>query len=160
MENKKMNKKILAGLLALWMCFANTSLASEAEVMNVVNMLFEAMRESDGEKVASIFTENARLMTVTERDGQPVLLENSITSFIESVGQPHEKVWNEPIWDYRVEIDGNLAQVWTKYAFFLGDDFSHCGVDAFQLFNDGDSWKIFQLVDTRHREGCELPEGL
>ena len=76
-----MNKKILAGLLAIWMCFANSSFAFEAEVMNVVNMLFEAMRESDGEKVASIFTENARLMTVTERDGQPVLLENSITGF-------------------------------------------------------------------------------
>ena len=57
-----------------------------------------------------------------------------------------------------MEIDGNLAQVWTKYAFFLGEDFDHCGVDAFQLFNDGDGWKIFQLVDTRHREGCELPE--
>ena len=155
-----MSKKILAGLLPLWMCFVNSSFASEAEVMDVVNTLFEAMRESDGEKVVSIFTENTRLMTVTERDGQPVLLENSITLFFEVIGQPHDEVWSEPIWDYRVEIDGNLAQVWTKYAFFLGDDFDHCGVDAFQLFNGEDGWKIFQLVDTRHWEGCELPEEL
>jgi hypothetical protein len=47
--------------------------------------------------------------------------------------------------------------VWAKYAFFLGDRFSHCGIDAFQLHQTADGWKIFQLTDTQRSEGCEMP---
>jgi hypothetical protein len=45
-----------------------------------------------------------------------------------------------------------------NYAFFAGDTFSHCGVNAFQLFKGADGWKIFHIADTRRREGCEMPE--
>ncbi len=63
------------------------------------------------------------------------------------------------IWDPKIEIDGNLAQAWTQYAFYVGKKFSHCGVDAFQLFKGTDgTWKIFQLADTRQKEGCKIPK--
>ncbi len=96
-------------------------------------------------------------MTAFEKESQPVLRTGSIDGFVKGVGTPHEKVWNESIWDSEVRIDGNLAHVWTKYAFYLGEDFSHCGVDAFQLFKDDNGWRIFQLTDTRQFEDCELP---
>jgi hypothetical protein len=40
------------------------------------------------------------------------------------------------------------------YSFFAGPRFSHCGIDAFQLFRGPGGWKIFQLTDTRRRTGC------
>ena len=70
-----------------------------------------------------------------------------------------EEVWDERIWDAEVRVDGNLATAWMKYAFYAGDEFSHCGVDAFQLFKGVDGWKVFHVADTRRREGCETPEG-
>ena len=72
--------------------------------------------------------------------------------FIEAVGKPKEsgKEWNELIKNLQVEIDENLAQVWMDYSFYLGLEYSHCGVNAMQLFWNGDSWKIFQITDTRH----------
>ena len=34
-------------------------------------------------------------------------------------------------------MSDRLATVWVKYAFYAGGEFSHCGVDAFQLFKVG-----------------------
>jgi hypothetical protein len=44
--------------------------------------------------------------------------------------------------------------VWTRYAFYAGEQFSHCGVDAIQLGWTVDGWRIVALADTRRREGC------
>ena len=77
--------------------------------------------------------------------------------FANAVGTPHDKVWDEKLWDVKILIDRNLATVWTKYAFFLGSDFSHCGVDTFTLAKGAEGWKIIFLADTRQREGCQLP---
>jgi hypothetical protein len=44
--------------------------------------------------------------------------------------------------------------VWTEYDFHLGTNFSHCGIDAFQLLKTSAGWKIVALSDTAQREGC------
>lgn len=103
----------------------------------------------------------SRTMTATAsiRDGVPTLTrEASLEGFVQAVGAPHEEVWDERIWDAEVEVDGPLATAWIQYAFYVGETFSHCGVDAFQLFKGEDGWKIFHIADTRRQEGCETPE--
>ena len=133
----------------------------QKEVMEVVTMLFDGMREADSAKVHSSFRDNVTLYTsFTAKDGKPVLHEGKLMDFLNAVGTPHDIVWDEPIWDYSVHVDGNLANVWTQYAFYAGENFSHCGVDAFMLNKDENGWKIFHLTDTRKRQGCEVPENL
>lgn len=51
-------------------------------------------------------------------------------------------------------IDGNLASVWTDYKFYIDDQFSHCGVNSFQLFKGKDGWKVIYIIDTRRKENC------
>lgn len=58
-----------------------------------------------------------------------------------------------------MHILGRLATAWTPYAFYLGGGLSHCGVNAFQLFNGKDGWSIIRITDTRRREGCEEAAG-
>ncbi len=48
-----------------------------------------------------------------------------------------------------------MANVWAPYEFYLNNDFSHCGVNSFQLFFDGIQWKIIYLIDTRRKQGCK-----
>ncbi len=128
-------------------------------VMDVILRLFDGMRAGDSDMVRSVFYDQVEMYTsTTDKSGKPVLKKDDVEKFITAVGTPHDEVWDEPIWDYEVRIDGNLAQVWTKYAFYLGKQFSHCGVDAFHLTRTSDGWKIFHLTDTRQREGCEVPE--
>ncbi len=131
----------------------------EKEVYKVVLNVFDAMRAGDSTKLGESFTPDAQMFTATyDKEGKPILNQGSLHQFKLAVGSPHDKVYDEPIWNTEIKIDGLLAQVWTDYAFYLGDVFSHCGVDAFQLFKTAEGWRIFHLTDTRRRENCEIPE--
>ena len=127
----------------------------EAAVVAVVEQLFEAMRTSDGEMAAAVFHPDARIGRATEEG----ISFNPVDGFVQAVGRPKEQVWDEPIWDWTVRVDGRLAQMWTKYAFYLDDAFSHCGSDAFELYRSDSGWQVTQLVDTSRQEECWYPPG-
>jgi hypothetical protein len=48
-----------------------------------------------------------------------------------------------------------MATAWTPYKFYLDKTFSHCGVNAFQLFKSENGWKIISILDTRRKEPCD-----
>ena len=152
---------VAALLLAAAPLSAQTAPAGgeERAVMAVVRRLFDAMRAGDSAAVRAVFQPGAQLASVGARDGAPVLRVDSVASFARAVGTPHAEVWDERIWNEKVFVDGSLAVVWTEYAFYLGDKLSHCGVDAFQLFQGADGWRIVSLADTRRRDGCQVPPG-
>ncbi len=127
--------------------------------MATVQRLFDGMRAGDSTVVRSVFHADARLVTTGVREGRPVIQEVAVDQFVAAVGTPHEEVWDERIWNPQVRVDDNLATAWMDYAFFLGECFSHCGVNAFQLFRSPEGWKIIQIADTRRRDGCQAPPG-
>ncbi len=130
--------------------------SQEAEVMTVVNRLFDGMRAGDSAMVRSTFHPTMTTASIfVNRQGEPVIRTGMPDDFVKAVGTPHDKEWDERIWDPVVHIDGRMATAWTPYAFYLGGDLSHCGVNAFQLFDGNDGWKIIRITDTRRREGCE-----
>ena len=132
-----------------------------AAVKAPIHLLFDGMRAGDSSMVRRAFHPGAHLQTAfLNRDGQPQLGDEEVENFIRAIGTPHEKIYNEQIWSYDIRIDGLLASAWTEYTFFLGDQLSHCGVNAFQLFKGAEGWKISHITDTRRREGClsEAPD--
>ena len=118
----------------------------EKAVMHVVHELFDGMREKDADKIRGVFAEGARLGGVG-REGS--VNYTTAEQFAMTIGGLEGSL-DERIWDWEVQIDGNLAQVWTKYDILIGGNFSHCGVDAFQLLNLQGEWKIVHLADSRH----------
>lgn len=40
------------------------------------------------------------------------------------------------------------------FEFYIGDKFSHCGVNSFQLVKKDGDWKIFFIVDTSRQSNC------
>ncbi|HEY0771483.1 MAG TPA: nuclear transport factor 2 family protein [Sphingobacteriaceae bacterium] len=137
---------------------AQTS-ADETAVKAVVTKLFKAMELGDSAMLKSTFHRPVTLVTIVkDKAGNAVLRpESSIDEFAKAVGTPHKEVWHEEIWDVKVQLDGDLAQVWCDYAFYIDKTFSHCGVDAFHLIKTKDGWKIFHLADTRRKNGCTVP---
>lgn len=130
-------------------------------VFETVVKLFDGMRAGDSTIVHSVFRENPDIFTsFTNAEGKAVLNRGELQKFLVAVGTPHDVVYDEPIWDVKIEIDGNLAMLWTSYAFYAGKNFSHCGVDAFLLNKNEEGWKIFHLTDTRQKEGCSVPESI
>lgn len=160
-------KRTLAALLLL----AATAAAAEplraqegeeAAVRAAVTALFDAMRAGDADGIRNAFTPEARLQTAgVARDGQVVLRTEEVEAFATAVGAPRSEVWDERIDAWQVRVDGPLAVVTTDYSFYAGDTFSHCGINAFQLLETAEGWKIFQITDTRRRTGCagQAPAG-
>ena len=134
----------------------------EVAVKAVITKLFLGMEKGDSAMVHSTFAKEVSLLTAfRDKNNNPKLIrESSIEDFLKAVGTPHPETWYEETWNFVIQIDGDFAQAWCDYAFYVGNKFSHCGIDAFNLFKDQDGWKIVHLADTRRKEGCTIPNGI
>lgn len=156
-------RKIFIQITTLCLAVATASAQNTDEkkaVEAVIRQLFKGLEKGDSAMVRTTFTEEVSLATVYRTpEGAPVLhRENSMTDFLKAVGSPHPETWYEEIWNLTIQIDGDLAHAWCDYAFYAGKNFSHCGVDAFQLHKGENGWKIFHLADTRRKAGCNVPK--
>jgi len=125
------------------------------EVLEVVERLFDGMRQRDTALLATLFDPEARLVGTGMREGRPSTRAIPIAQFIAAVGGGQGDEWIERIYHPKVHVSDNLAAVWTWYTFHLGERLSHCGVDAFLLARGSDGWRIISLADTRRTEGCD-----
>jgi hypothetical protein len=149
----------LVGLLLLFPSLAQGQVTSpgpdeRAAVLAVVQRLWDGMKARDTAMARSVFDSSAMLSRVVNRNGEARVQLTPVSEFIQALGRATEP-WNERMFAPEVRIDGPLASVWTEYDFHLGDKFSHCGVDAFQLLKTSAGWKIVALSDTARREGCQ-----
>jgi ketosteroid isomerase-like protein len=124
-------------------------------VQATIEQLFDGMRASDSSMVADAFTKDAVMKRVTaNQQGEVVVNTGNLSSFLNAIASPKEVVWDERIGSYDINIDGNLATVWTPFKFYRGEEFSHCGVNSFQLVKKDGDWKIFFIVDTNRQTNC------
>lgn len=144
-------------LINVCVCAQNGLSDEKESVKKVIVQLFDAMKAGDSTRLAAVFHPEARLQTASlhPKTGQTTLETDDISAFITQVGMPHPEIYDERITAYEISVDGPLATAWTPYRFYVGEKFSHCGVNAFQLFKSKDGWKIIQITDTRRRESCE-----
>ncbi len=132
------------------------SASARDSVYAVVTRLFDGMRTRDTASMRAAFAPSAALTSVTATG----VRSDAIDSWIASVGSaPAGVVLDERLGDHVVHVSGDLASVWVDYWFFVGDRFSHCGVDAFVLARVRGEWRILSVADTRQREGCRPAPG-
>ena len=131
-----------------------SGMTDEEQVIHVVEELFNAMREANKDKAAALFTSDAKLVSTSFENNNPVISNMPISDFVNNIGQLQPDLVDEQIFNIEVRIDDNLATLWTDYNLYVREEFSHCGVDAFQLFKGVNGWQIFHVSDTRRTEGC------
>ncbi len=126
----------------------------EDSIKRTIEQLFEGMRAADTTMVKSILASKTRFLIIADSNGTAQLQETPITQFLKALGTPHSEVWDERVRNYEIRVDDALATAWTPYRFYRGSTFSHCGVNAFQLYRSDQGWKIIQITYTRRKEGC------
>ena len=150
--------KHLCTLLVILVVTHTYSIAQTAEdsVKAAVNQLFEGMKNSDANAIREAFADSAILQTISRnQQGQTVIRTDAVSGFAEQVSKLAKGAADERITFETIKIDGPLAIVWTPYKFYFNGNFSHCGVNSFQLVRVNGKWKIQYLIDTRRRQGCE-----
>lgn len=127
---------------------------AEDAVTQTVKALFDAMRAKDTTALRAVFAPEAHLLRGAVVNGAPTLGVTTVDEFVAAIGGAPAQVLDERIWDVEVRVDANLATVWAKYEFLADGQFSHCGIDAFQLIRLGDDWKVVSVADTARRTNC------
>jgi hypothetical protein len=146
-----MKKLLLVLILFLnYLCFGQN--LEENLVKETVNNLFTGMKNADAKMLSSAFSENAILQTVS-KDG--TIKTDDLKNFLTSVSNSSKNDLDERINFVSIQIDGNLASVFTPYEFYFKRKFSHCGANSFQLVKQNNIWKIQYLIDTRRKENCK-----
>lgn len=86
--------------------------------------MFDGMRAGDSSMVHSVMKDDVIFQRVTQnREGKAVVQTSSFQNFLNAVGTPHDKVWDEQIEFGTISIDGDLASAWTPFKFYLGGVF-------------------------------------
>jgi hypothetical protein len=130
--------------------------SAEDSVKAVVNQLFAAMKGANAAMLKETFADSAVLQTIRRKqDGTFFVQDEKVSDFVEQIGKAKKDSLDERIIFETVKIDGPLAIAWTPYKFYYAGNFSHCGVNSFQLVKINGRWKIQFLIDTRRRQGCE-----
>ena len=114
------------------------------------------MKNADAVLLKSVFADSAILQTIAKnKAGETIIRNEQVAEFIDFVSKQPKAAADEQISFGSIKIDGDLASVWTPYKFYYNGNFSHCGVNSFQLVKLKNEWKIQFLIDTRRKKGCE-----
>jgi len=129
--------------------------SAEDSVKAVINKMFDAMKNSDAASLKSCFGDSAVFQTIIRnKEGNPMVRNESVNGFVVSIGKLEKGSADERILFETIKIDGPMASVWTPYSFYYNGQFSHCGVNSFQLVRFKDGWKIQYIIDTRRKQRC------
>ncbi len=131
----------------------NTTLssASEKEVKQVIQNMFQAMLQADTSMLRTCFSDKVIFQTIVNKPEGAMINTVSINDFIQSIGKQTPNALDERIEFGAIQIDPLMATVWTPYSFYFKGQFSHKGVNSFQLVKFKEGWKIQYLIDTRYK---------
>lgn len=130
----------------------------KTKIKAAVDTFFEGFHKGDTTLMRKVLADKVVLQTAfRNKEGKDILRnDGDVLKLLETIAKrPADQKWDERLLDYSIQVDGNMANAWTPYEFWYNGTFSHCGVNSFQLFKDGDQWKIIYLIDTRRKKGCE-----
>lgn len=148
--------KLLCSLFLLMIAIrVNAQGAEEKAIKATIEQFFNGMRLADSATIAATISPTAVFQTIVPlKDGTVEVKTEEIAAFLQAVGRPHKQLYDEQIQYGAIQVDATLASVWTPYKFYLDKNFSHCGVNSFQLVKINSSWKIQYIIDTRRKDNC------
>ena len=141
-------KKIFFLLISSFSFAQNTS---EKEIIKPIENLFNAMKSADSLGVKNAFSGSAIMQTFGKNQE---IRTDKVEDFAKQVGASQAGDLRERFTISKILVDGNMASVWVPYQFYYKGNFSHCGVNSFQLAKINNEWKIQYIIDTRRKDNC------
>ena len=145
-------KKFIPVLMLVFSGLLSAQTTDENLVKACITKLFTSMKNADETAILQTFTEKALLQTITKNGDTK---DENVKTFASEIAKIGKDKIDERIEFKSVQIDGNLASVFTPYQFYYEGKFVHCGANSFQLVKKDGAWKIQYLIDTRRKENCQ-----
>lgn len=150
-------KNIIILFAFLTYSLVNAQIEEEVKVKYAVETFFYALNGKNEFAMKRFVDADIKMQTVNLNVlGKMIVSDTNFNDLINfMITTPDSIPFHEKILDYKIQIDGGMAHVWAPYEFWYNGEFSHCGVNSFQLFKEEDAWKIIYLVDSRRKEDCK-----
>lgn len=129
---------------------SSLSFSQEKGVKKTIDDFFVGLNSKDTSAISKQCYKKIIFQTIIKNKQGNQLKTEDFKDFLVSISTiPTEVTIEEKIIDYKIQIDGSLAHVWTSYEFFVNGNLSHKGVNSFTLFKENSDWKIIHIIDTR-----------
>ena len=129
--------------------------SAEAAVMAPINAMFSGLEARDGAMILAQTRLDGGATVATEKaDGTHSVRHLSWADFAGGI-KPGPERYKETLLDPAVEVDGDVAMVWSRYVFTIDGKPHHCGVDHFDLVRENGAWKIQNVTWSSRTTGCE-----
>ncbi|MFY7978724.1 MAG: hypothetical protein ACOVON_01660, partial [Sediminibacterium sp.] len=102
--------------------------ASEKEIKQVIQNMFQAMLQADTSSLRTCFSDKVIFQTIVNKPEGAMINTVSINDFIQSIGKQAPNALDERIEFGAIQVDPLMATVWTPYTFYLKGQYSHKGI--------------------------------
>ena len=128
--------------------------ADEQAVLAPINAVFAGMKAKDGAAILANSRADGRLTGVSNAGAKSSSWAEFAAQFKPGEGPAiEERLVGAPA----IEIDGDIAMVWSSYVFLVDGKLSHCGIDHFDLVREGGRWKVLNITWSRRTTNCPSP---
>ena len=115
----------------------------DAAVLAVADKAFERISADDSAGLAALMIPEAMVyIGVQDEDGSYRTLTRT---YEETRDRPIEVDLEERGWNPTVLVSGTIAVVWYPYDIYVDGEWSHCGVDIFNMIRTDEGWRIAVL---------------
>jgi len=125
-----------------------------AAVMVPIDAMFRGLAAHDPAAIlAQVRPEGGATVAVEGPGGARTIRHLSWQTFAAGVKPGPERL-EERLTDPAIEIDGDIAMLWSPYVFLVDGKVHHCGTDHFDLVREGGRWKVLNVTWSQRTEGC------
>lgn len=124
--------------------------AEATAVLAPINAMFAGLAARDA---AAIQAQTRPEGSATVVDGSHTIKHMSWAEFTAGI-KPGPEKYEERLTDPAIEIDGDIAMVWSPYLFLIDGKVHHCGTDHFDLIRENGAWKVLNVTWSQRANGC------
>jgi hypothetical protein len=128
----------------------------EQDVLRVVQAFLDAINNRDNAAYRALVLPEVKNLIIVPQGDSIVHRWRSTEESVANLGSEGPDLL-ERIWQAEVRVNGPIAIVWSPYDFHVDGEFSHCGIDAFQLVHTDAGWRIGAIAYTVIREKQKCP---
>jgi len=129
--------------------------SAEAAVMAPINAMFAGLEARDGAMILAQTRPDGGATVATEKPGGTHSIRHLNWADFAGGIKPGPERYKETLLDPAVEVDGDVAMVWSRYVFTIDGKPHHCGVDHFDLVRENGAWKVQNVTWSSRTTGCE-----
>ncbi|WP_422083800.1 nuclear transport factor 2 family protein [Ulvibacterium sp.] len=143
----------LALILAFSTYAQDAKVTDEQKIKHIIHQFFESLEKKDAVLMQETTMDDAQIW---RRYNHKKPIEMDMRFSKDDLPKMHTLPdVKEVALDFEISVGNGIAMAWVPYEFWVGDTFSHCGVDAFTLFEVEGKWKIISAAYTVEKEKCK-----